>query len=44
LGEYAVENEMKIKPNKSKAISFVRGRGRNPLNYCLMKQNSPEGI
>jgi hypothetical protein len=27
LGEWTVENEMKINPNKSKAISFTRARG-----------------
>jgi hypothetical protein len=37
-----VENEMKINPNKSKAISFMRARGRDPLNYCLRNQNIPE--
>jgi hypothetical protein len=35
LGEWAVENEMKINPNKSKTISFTRARGRDPLNHCL---------
>jgi hypothetical protein len=42
LGEWAVENEMKINPNKSKAIRFTRARGRDPLNYCLRNQNIPE--
>jgi len=36
LGEWAVENEMKIKPSKSKAIRFTRARAKDPLNYSLM--------
>jgi hypothetical protein len=42
LGEWAVENEMKINPNKSKAIRFTRAQGRNTLNYCLKNQNISE--
>jgi hypothetical protein len=42
LGEWAVENEMKISPNKSKPISFTRARGKDPLNYCLRNENIPE--
>jgi hypothetical protein len=42
LGEWAVENEIKINPNKSKAISFTRAWGRNPVNYCFRNQNIPE--
>ena len=30
LGEWAVENAMKINPGKSKAVSFTR---KDPLNY-----------
>jgi hypothetical protein len=33
---------MEINPNKSKAISFTRARGRDPLKYCLRNQNIPE--
>ena len=36
LGEWAVENAMKINPNKSKAIRFMRARVKDPLNYLLM--------
>jgi hypothetical protein len=39
LGEWAVENEMKINSNESKAISFTRARGRDPINYCFRNQN-----
>jgi hypothetical protein len=33
LGEWAVENAMKINPGKSKAVSFTRARLKDPLNY-----------
>jgi len=33
LGEWAVENAMKINPSKSKAIHFTRARVKDPLNY-----------
>jgi len=36
LGEWAVENAMKINPSKSKAICFTRARVKDPLNYSLM--------
>ena len=36
LGEWAVENEMKINPSKSKAVRFTRARVKDPLNYSLM--------
>jgi len=36
LGEWAVENAMKINPSKSKAIRFTRARVTDPLNYLLM--------
>jgi hypothetical protein len=36
LGEWAVENAMKINPSKSKAICFTRARIKDPLNYSLM--------
>jgi hypothetical protein len=35
LGEWAVENAMKINPTKSKAISFTRARMKEQLNYFL---------
>ena len=36
LGEWAVENAMKINPSKSKAIRFTRARLKDPLNYSLI--------
>jgi hypothetical protein len=42
LGDWAVENEMKINPSKSKSISFTRARVKEPLNYTLRDQNIPE--
>jgi len=36
LGEWAVENAMKINPSKSKEIRFKRARVKDPLNYSLM--------
>ena len=33
LGEWSVENGMKINPSKSKAICFTRARTKVPLNY-----------
>jgi hypothetical protein len=41
LGDWAVENEMKINPSKSKSISFTRARMKEPLNYTLRDQNIP---
>ena len=38
LGNWAEENEMKINPNKSKALSFTRARVKDPLNYSLWDQ------
>jgi hypothetical protein len=35
LGEWAVENAMKINPNVSKAVCFTRGRTKDPLNYLI---------
>jgi len=37
LGEWAVENGMKINPGKSKVIRFTRARVKNPLGYSLGK-------
>jgi len=42
LGEWAVENVMKINPSKSKAIRFTRARVKDPLNYSLMGTLIPE--
>ena len=33
LGEWAVEDEIKINPCESKAVSFTRTRVKDPLNY-----------
>ena len=42
LGEWAEENEMKINPNKSQALSFTRAREKDQLNYSLGGQPFPE--
>jgi len=42
LREWAVENEMKINPSKSKAVRFTRARVKDPLNYSLMGTLIPE--
>jgi len=42
LGEWAVENGMKINPGKSKAIRFTRARVENPLGCSLGDQKIPE--
>jgi len=34
-GERAVENAMKIIPDKSKAVSFMRAWVKDPLNYTF---------
>ena len=36
LGEWAVENGMKINPGKNKAIT--RAQVKNPMGYCLGDQ------
>jgi len=33
LGEWALENEMKINPDKSKAVSFTKGRVMERIRY-----------
>ena len=43
LGEWSVENRMKINPSKSKAICFMRARTKVPLNYYLLGMLVPEG-
>ena len=42
LGEWAVENGMKINPIKCKAVRFTRTRVKDPLNYSLMDILIPE--
>lgn len=42
LGDWAVENEMKINPSKSKTVSFKRDWMKDPPNYSFRGQNVPE--
>ena len=42
VGEWAVENGMKINPGKGKAIRFTRIRVQTPLLYSLGDQKFPE--
>jgi hypothetical protein len=42
LGEWAVKNEMRINPGKSKAVSFNRARVKDSLRYCIGDQLIPE--
>jgi hypothetical protein len=42
LGEWEVENTMKINPSKSKDIRFTRARVKDSLNYSLMGTLIPE--
>jgi hypothetical protein len=42
LGEWAVEDGMKINTIKRKAIRFTRARVKNPLGYSLGAQKIPE--
>jgi len=42
LGEWAVENAMKINSIKSKAVRFTRVRVKDPLHYLLMGTLIPE--
>jgi hypothetical protein len=44
LGEWAVENAMKINPSKSKAVRFARARVKDPLAYSLANALIPEAI
>jgi len=39
LGEWGVENGMKINPSKSKAIRFMRAQVKNSLGCSLGDQN-----
>jgi len=42
LGDWVVENCMKMNSGNSKAVSFTRARVRDPLNYALLDQVIPE--
>ena len=42
LGEWAVENTMKINPSKSKAVRFTRDTVKDPLDYSLANTLIPE--
>jgi hypothetical protein len=42
LGEWAIENAMKINPIKSKALCFSRARVKDPLQYSLLGTLVPE--
>jgi hypothetical protein len=42
LGDWAVENEMKINPGKSTTVSFTRDKVKDPLNHAFRNQNIPE--
>jgi hypothetical protein len=42
MGEWVVENGMKINPSKSKAITFMRAWIKNPLHYSLGNKKMPE--
>jgi hypothetical protein len=42
VGDWAVDNEMKINPYKSKALSFTRARVNDLLNYTLRDQKISE--
>ena len=42
LGKWAVENEMKINPDKSKALSFTKARVKERTSYYFGEQLIPE--
>ena len=42
LGEWEVENEMKINPDKSRAVSFTKARAKERTRYCFGEQLIPE--
>ena len=44
LGEWAVENAMKINQSKCNEIRFTRDKVNDPLNYSLMGTLIPEAI
>ena len=42
IGEWAVENDMKINPSKSKAVSFTKARVKERIRCYLGDQLIPE--
>jgi len=42
LGEWAVENALKLNPSKRKTVRFTRARAKDPLYYMLGDQLIPE--
>ena len=42
LGEWVVENEMKINPGKSRAVSFTKVRVKERIRYYFGDQLIPE--
>jgi len=44
LGEWAVENEMRINPGKSKAVSFTKARAKERIRYCFVNQSINQSI
>jgi len=42
IGEWVVENEMKINPGKNKAVSFTKVRGKERIRYYFGDQLIPE--
>jgi len=42
LGEWAVENALKINPRKSKAVCFTTARLKDPLDHSLANTLIPE--
>jgi hypothetical protein len=42
LGEWAVQNKIKINPDKSKAVGFMRARVKDQLRYYFGDQLIPE--
>ena len=41
-GEWAVENEMRINPDKCKAVSFIKDRGKELRRYYFGEKLIPE--
>jgi len=44
LGDWTVENSLKINPSKSKTFRFTRARVKDPLDYSLANTLIPEEI
>jgi len=42
LGEWAVENEMKLNPGKNKVSSFTKGRVKERIRYYFGDKLIPE--